>query len=150
MTPIIGPNNKRTKVVITLPFSSDGEDAFDEDGKPIPGVDPVEFTVPRFDFMPRPAFKQMMKTIDAVTSKTEADDGMSDHERGYEVILATLQPWVDQSTYDLLADMPMAVLEQISNDWNEASSVPLGQLRGSTNSSKPTKGRSTTTASGMD
>ena len=139
-TPIIGPNDKRTKVVITLPF--------DENGKPVGGRTPVTFTVPRFDFMPRPQFRDMMKTIDAISN--DGDENRTEHDRSYEIILATLRPFVDDQVYTILADMPMGVLEQISTDWNEASAVPLGQLRGSTNSSKTTKGRSTSTSSDTD
>lgn len=142
---ILGPNDKRTKVTITLPFTESGDAAFDENGKPVGGRTPVEFTLPRFDFMPRPQFKAMMATIDEITSAK--DDDRSEHDRSYEVILATLRPFIDDTVYDLLSEMPMGVLEQISTDWNEASSVPLGQLRGSTSSSKSTKARSTTTSS---
>ena len=147
-TPIIGPNDKRTKIVIVLPFDEKGDAAFDENGKPVGGRQPVTFTVPRFDFMPRPQFREMMKTIDAITN--DSDESKTEHDRSYEVILATLRPFVDDSVYDILADMPMGVLEQISTDWNEGSAVPLGQLRGSTSSSKSTKGRSTSTSSDTD
>ncbi len=141
---IIGPNDKRTKVEIVLPFTRSGDVAFDEDGKKVGGREPVTFTVPRFDFMPRPQFKAMMQTIDEITS--DKSEGKSDHDRSYEVILATLRPFIDDDVYDLLADMPMGVLEQISSDWNEASSIPLGELRGSASSSKNTKGRSASTS----
>lgn len=146
--PILGPNDKRTKVVVTLPFTADGEAAFDENGKPVGGRTPVEFTLPRFDFMPRPQFKQMMATIDEITS--DKDDTKSEHDRSYEVILATLRPFIDDNVYNILSEQPMGVLEQISTDWNEASQVPLGQLRGSKSSSKPTKGRSASTSSDSD
>ena len=140
---IIGPNDKRTKVTITLPFTESGESAFDENGKPVGGREPVAFVLPRFDFMPRPQFKAMMKTIDDITANK--DESVSEHDRSYEVILATLRPFIEDTVYDLLGEMPMGVLEQISTDWNEASSIPLGELRGSTSSSKSTKGRSGTT-----
>lgn len=146
-TPIIGPHDKRTKIVITLPFDDDGQAAFDENGDPVKGRTPVQFTVPRFDFMPRPQFRDMMKTIDAITN---SDEVATDHDRSYEVILATLRPFVDDAVYDILTDMPMGVLEQISTDWNEGSAIPLGQLRGSTSSSKTTKARSTSTSSDTD
>ena len=147
-TPIIGPNDKRTKIVITLPFDANGQAAFDENGKAVGGREPVTFTVPRFDFMPRPQFREMMKTIEEITANKDKDK--SDHDRSYEVIMATLRPFVEDSIYDILSDMPMGVLEQISTDWNEASSIPLGQLRGSSSSSKPTKARSTSTSSDTD
>ena len=147
-TPIIGPNDKRTKITIVLPFDANGDVAFDENGKQVGGRTPVEFTVPRFDFMPRPQFRDMMKTIDAITK--EVDESKTDHDRSYEVILATLRPFVDDSVYTVLEDMPMGVLEQISTDWNEGSAIPLGQLRGSTSSLKNTKGRSTSTSSDTD
>lgn len=144
-TPIIGPNDKRTKVVICLPVDAAGEPAFDEDGKPIAGREPVQFTVPRFDFMPRKQFKSLMATIESVSG----GDG-SEHDRSYDIILATLRPFVDDTVYALLEDMPMGVLEQVSADWNACSSVPLGELRASTSSSKTTKARSTTTSSDTD
>jgi hypothetical protein len=147
-TPIIGPNDKRTKITITLPFDANGDAAFDENGKPVGGRTPVEFTVPRFDFMPRPQFREMMKTIDVITK--DSDESKSDHDRSYEVILATLRPFVEDAVFAVLEDMPMGVLEQISTDWNEGSSIPLGQLRGSTSSSKSLKGRSTSTSSDTD
>lgn len=143
---ILGPNDKRTKVTITLPFTESGDPAFDEHGKAVGGREPVKFTLPRFDFMPRPQFKAMMATIDELSK----GDGGSEQDRAYDIILATLRPFVDDTVYQLLSEQPMGVLEQISTDWNEASSVPLGQLRGSTSSSKSTKGRSTTTSSDTD
>ena len=147
MKPVIGPNDKRTKIMVVLPFTANGEAAFDENGKAVGGRDAVTFSLPRFDFMPRTQFKTMMSTIDDIT---KADDGRTEHDRSYDVILATLRPFIDDATFDLLADMPMGVLEQISTDWNEGSSIPLGQLRASTGSSKNTKVRSTTTSSDMD
>jgi len=146
--PIIGPHDKRTKISITLPFDANGAAAFDENGKPVGGREPVVFTVPRFDFMPRPQFRDMMKTIDEITNNS--DESKTDHDRSYEIILATLRPFVADDVYDILTDMPMGVLEQISTDWNEGSAIPLGQLRGSTTSSKPTKARSTSTSSDTD
>jgi hypothetical protein len=148
MAVIIGPNDKRTKVTVTLPFTADGEAAFDENGKPVGGRTPVEFVLPRFDFMPRPQFKEMMATIEALTAGT--DDTRSEHDRSYDVILATLKPFVDEGTYRILEDQPMGVLEQISTDWNEGTSIPLGQLRASTSSSKTTKARSASTSSDSD
>jgi len=148
VNPIIGPNDKRTKVTVTLPFTADGETAFDENGKQVGGREPVVLTLPRFDFMPRSAFKAMMATIDAITK--DGDETKSEHDRSYEVILATLKPFITDQVHDLIADMPMGVLEQISTDWNAGSSIPLGELRGSTSSSKSTKGRSTSTSSDTD
>lgn len=144
MRHIIGPNDKRTKVTFTLPFNADGEPAFDENDKQI--SEPVSFTVPRFDFMPRPQFRELMASIEELSG----DESKSEHDRSYDVILATLRPFVDDSTFAFLSDMPMGVLEQISADWNEASSIPLGKLRESNGSSKSSKARSTTTSSDTD
>ena len=51
--PIIGANRKAAKIEIVLPVDANGDYAFDENGDPVKGRTPVEFTVPRFDCMTR-------------------------------------------------------------------------------------------------
>lgn len=148
MKPVIGANDKRAKVEIVLPFTAGGEVAFDENGKQVGGREPVKLTLPKFNFMPRPQLKAMLSTIDEIAKGK--DDGKSDDDRAYDTILASLRPFIDDNVYELLADEPMGVLEQISTDWNEASTIPLGELRASTSSSKNTKARSTSTSSTTD
>lgn len=151
MKPIIGPYDDRARIHVVLPFSKDGVPAFDGKGKPIPGVDPVTFSLPRWDFMPRTEFRAMMAAIEAIEATASEDDTpAARQDRSYDITLATLKPYVTPEVLDLLSDMPMAVLEQISTDWNEGSSVPLGKLRTSTGSSRTTKAHSTTTSSDSD
>ncbi len=149
--PIIGPNDKRTKVVVTLPYTSTGEAAFDENGKPVGGREAVTFVLPRYDFLPRPQFIAMMKAVNDITNKAEAeDDDRTEHEVQYDQVLALLRPVVDDHIYGLLQEAPLGVLMQINQDWTEGSSMDLGKLRGSTRSSKNTKSRSGSTSSTED
>jgi hypothetical protein len=149
--PVIGPNDKRTKVFITLPFTSTGEAAFDENGKPVGGREAVTFVLPRYDFLPRPQFIAMMRTVNDIT-KQESDetDERTEHEVQFDQVLALLKPVVEPHIYGLLEDAPLGVLMQINSDWTEGSSVDLGKLRASTRSSKNAKGRSGSTSSDTD
>lgn len=151
MKPIIGPYDERARIQITLPYDSDGRPAFTDKGKPVPGVTAVTFSLPRWDFMPRREFRAMMAAIEAIEAEaTDEDTAATRQDRSYAMTLATLEPYVTPEVLDLLSDMPMAVLEQISTDWNEGSAIPLGKLRTSTNSSRTIKAPSTTTSSDSD
>jgi hypothetical protein len=141
---IIGRNDARTRVTVVLPFTEEGLDAFDEFGDPVGGRNPVEVVLPRFDFLGRKEFKSMMDAIEV--AQGTAEDGKTDQDKSYDVILATLRPYVSDTVHAVLEEQPMGVLEQISVQWNEASTIPLGELEGSSRSSKKaTSRRSATT-----
>jgi hypothetical protein len=141
---IIGRNDARTRITVTLPFTEEGAEAFDEFGDEVGGRTAVVITLPRFDFLGRTEFKEMMAAIETATGSE--DDGRTDQDRSYDIILATLKPYTSKAVHDLLVEQPMGVLEQISTRWNESSSTPLGESKGSSPSSKrATSRRSTST-----
>jgi len=147
MRHIIGPNDKRTKVTFTLPFNADGEPAFDENDKQI--SEPVEFSVPRYDFIPRSQLRQLMQAMEDL-DKEAREENRSAWEVSGDSVIEQLRPFVDDTVLKLLADVPSGILTQIQADWAEASSIPLGKSRESTASSKSSKARSTTTSSDTD
>jgi len=141
---IIGRNDARTRVTVTLPFTEEGANAFDEFGDAVGGRTAVVLTLPRFDFLDRAEFKAMMEAIEVATGKE--DDGRSDQDKSYDIILATLKPYTSEAVHKILETQPMGVLEQISTLWNESSTTPLGESKGSSPSSKrATSRRSTST-----
>ena len=126
-----------------MPFTETGEAAFDEYGEPVKGRTPAMIVLPRFDFMNRTEFRAMMEAIEKATDADNKE--LSDTDRTYNVILATLAPYVSETLLKTLEEVPMGVLEQISSDWNESSSIKLGELRRSKTSAKSTKAASVTT-----
>ena len=134
-TPIIGANRKAAKIEIVLPVDANGDYAFDENGDPVKGRTPVEFTVPRFDCMTREQFKELNAALAAVDEKKD-DDGepLSPQDRGIEVVLAMLKPFVTDDELAVVTNLHLFELEQIAERIQEGSTITVGELVASTSS----------------
>ena len=147
MKQILGANHRATKIEIALPVDESGEYILDDDGKPIEGRDPVVLSVPRFDCMTREQFKQLNKSLNAVADKKDEDgEPLSPQDRSYETVLTMLEQFVTDDELKLVENLRLFELEQIANAINEGSSMSVGELLASTNSSKSSAGRSKRTS----
>lgn len=132
---IIGANHKATRIDIVLPVDANGDYVFDEDGKSIKGKTPVTFTVPRFDCMSREQFKQLNKDLAEIDERTD-DEGnpLTPQERGIEVVLAMVRPFVDADVLAVVEKLHLFELEQIAELIQNQSKISVGELLASTNS----------------
>lgn len=135
MKPIIGANRRSARITIVLPVDKTGDYAFDEDGEPIKGKEPVTFSVPRFDCMTRQEFKALNKALAAIDDM-KGDDGepLDAQDRGIEVVLAMLKPFIDADVLAVVADLRLFELEQIAERIQEGSTITVGELAASTSS----------------
>lgn len=135
MKPIIGANRRSARIDIVLPVDKTGDYAFDEDGEPIKGKEPVTFSVPRFDCMTRQEFKALNKALAAIDDM-KGDDGepLDAQDRGIEVVLAMLKPFIDADVLAVVADLRLFELEQIAERIQEGSTITVGELAASTSS----------------
>jgi len=133
--PIIGANRKEAKIEIVLPVDKNGDYAFDENGAPVKGRTPVEFTVPRFDCMSRDQFKELNGALAALDEK-KGDDGkpLTPQERGIAVVLAMLAPFVTDDELLVVETLHLFELEQIAERIQEGSTITVGELVASTSS----------------
>ena len=133
--PIIGANRKSAKIEIVLPVDANGDYAFDENGDPVKGRTPVEFTVPRFDCMPREQFKELNAALVALDDK-KGDDGepLSPQDRGIEVVLAMVKPFITAAELEVVSKLHLFELEQIAERIQEGSTITVGELVASTSS----------------
>lgn len=133
--PIIGANHKSARIDIVLPIDDKGDYAFDENGDPVKGRTPVSFTVPRFDCMSREQFKALNADLAAIDERKD-DDGepLSPQDRGIEVVLAMLKPFITDSELELVSGLHLFELEQIAERIQEGSTVTVGELVASTSS----------------
>ncbi|MCH9731613.1 MAG: hypothetical protein K0U84_18385 [Actinomycetia bacterium] len=143
---IIGPNDKRTRVEITLPVTMEGEVAFDENGKQVGGREPVRFVLPRFEFVARPRVREIMKRDEEIRARKEFKDDRNLVDLQCELIISSMLPFIDDDrVVGLLQNLTLGELKQIQADWNEGSEIPLDRSSDSAVSSKSTKARSDTT-----
>jgi len=135
MKPIIGANNRSTRIEIPLPVDIHGDYAYDEDGKPIRGKTPVVFTVPRFDCMSRDQFKALNKELaDIEDRKDEDGNPLSPQERGIHTVVAMVRPFVDADTLAVVEGLTLFELEQIAERIQQGSTITVGELAASTSS----------------
>lgn len=135
MKPILGANHRSTRVEIVLPVNTVGDYAFDEDGKPVKGVEPVTFTVPRFDCMSRDQFKQLNKALAEIDERLDEDgQPLSAQERGIAVVVAMVAPFVADDILGVVEGLHLFELEQIAERIQEASKITVGELLASTSS----------------
>ena len=135
MKPILGANHRSTRVEIVLPVNEVGDYAFDEDGKPVKGVEPVRFTVPRFDCMSRDQFKQLNKALAEIDERLDEDgQPLSAQERGIAVVVAMVSPFVTEDVREVVEGLHLFELEQIAERIQEASKITVGELLASTSS----------------
>lgn len=133
--PIIGANHRSTRIEIVLPVDAKGDYAFDENGDPVKGRTPVTFTVPRFDCMSRAEFKALNKNLAAIDDMKD-DDGnpLPPQERGVEVVLAMVKPFVTEDELAVVNGLHLFELEQIAELIQESSTITVGELLASTDS----------------
>lgn len=135
MKPIIGANRRSARIDIMLPVDKNGDYAFDEDGEPIKGKEPVTFSVPRFDCMTRQEFKALNKALSAIDDM-KGDDGeaLDAQDRGIEVVLAMLKPFISAEDLAVVSGLRLFELEQIAERIQEGSTITVGELAASTSS----------------
>jgi hypothetical protein len=151
MKPIIGANHRLSRIQIPLPVDETGEYVVDEDGKPLKNRKPVVIIVPRADCIPRKQFKQLIADITAVDDmKDEDGEPISLVEKQFQIELVTLRPWVTDAQFDLLSDLALGELRQITRRINEESEITLPELLASTDSSKSSARPSKRTSSASD
>lgn len=133
--PILGANHRSTRIEIVLPVDANGDWAFDENGDPVKGRTPVTFTVPRFDCMSRDKFKELNANLAAIEDLKD-DDGndLAPQDRGIEVVLAMLKPFITDEELGVVKNLHLFELEQIAERIQEGSSITVGELLASTNS----------------
>ena len=135
MKPIIGANHRSARIEIVLPVDSSGAYAFDEDGNPVKGKTPVTFTVPRFDCMTRAEFKALNKALAAIDEMKDDDGNALDaQDRGIEVVLAMLRPFISETDLAVVGGLHLFELEQIAERIQEGSTITVGELVASTSS----------------
>ena len=133
--PILGANHKSTRIDITLPVDADGVYAFDEDGKPVKGLTPLSFTVPRFDCMSRTEFKALNTALAEIEERVDEDGKpLSPQERGIAVVLAMVTPFIPAEQLPVVEGLHLFELEQIADRIQQGSTITVGELTASTNS----------------
>jgi hypothetical protein len=135
MKPIVGANRRSARIDIVLPVDKDGDYAFDEDGDPIKGKTPLQFSVPRFDCMSRSEFKELNKALAAIDEMTGEDgEPLDAQDKGIEVVLAMLRPFISDDDLAVVSGLRLFELEQIAERIQEGSTLTVGELAASTNS----------------
>lgn len=133
--PIIGANHKSAKIEITLPVDAHGDYAFDENGNPVKGRTPVSFTVPRFDCMTRAQFKALNKELaDIDDMKDEDGEPLNSQDRGIQVVLAMVRPFISEEDLAVVEGLHLFELEQIAERIQAGSTITVGELLASTSS----------------
>jgi hypothetical protein len=133
--PIIGANNRVTKIDIVLPVDVNGDYAFDENGDPVKGRTPVSFTIPRWDCMDRDQVKALNKSIKEI-NEAKDDDGepLDRQDRDLEVVLAMVGPFISEEELAAVKGLCLFELEQIADRIKEGSTITVGELLASTSS----------------
>jgi hypothetical protein len=135
MKMILGANRRDTRITIVLPVDLDGDYAFDENGRPIKGKTPVEFSVPRFDCMTRTEFKALNKELSELDDlKDEDGNPLSPQDRGIEAVLAMVRPFITAEQLLVVGKLRLFELEQIATAIQEGSAMTVGELAASTSS----------------
>jgi hypothetical protein len=133
--PIIGANNRATKIDIVLPVDPSGDYAFDENGDPVKGRTPVSFTIPRWDCMTREQVKALNKAV-AEINELIGDDGepLDRQDRDLKVVLAMVRPFISEEDVAVVKGLRLFELEQIAERIKEGSTITVGELLASTSS----------------
>jgi len=115
---------------------------------PLKGRKPLLFTVPRLDFIPEDEFVSLTKELAALDDDKTLDDL---HKKTRAAVLTMLRPHVTKQQFTVLEKMPIGVLIQIRDVWQENSAISLGEYLASANSStENTEAPSDTTSSPED
>jgi len=133
--PILGANNRATKIDIVLPVDANGDYAFDENGDPVKGRTPVSFTIPRWDCMTRDQVKALNKAV-AEINELIGDDGepLDRQDRDLELVLAMVRPFISEEDLAVVKGLRLFELEQIAERIKEGSTITVGELLASTSS----------------
>jgi hypothetical protein len=133
--PILGANNRATKIDIVLPVDASGDYAFDENGDPVKGRTPVSFTIPRWDCMTRDQVKALNKAV-AEINELIGDDGepLDRQDRDLELVLAMVRPFISEEDLAVVKGLRLFELEQIAERIKEGSTITVGELLASTSS----------------
>ena len=133
--PILGANNRATKIDIVLPVDASGDYAFDENGDPVKGRTPVSFTIPRWDCMTRDQVKALNKAV-AEINELIGDDGepLDRQDRDLELVLAMVRPFISEEELAVVKGLRLFELEQIAERIKEGSIITVGELLASTSS----------------
>lgn len=133
--PILGANHRSTRIDIVLPVDSSGEYAFDENGKPVKGVTPLQFSVPRFDCLDRDAFKALNKALTEIGERKDEDGNpLSPQDRGVATVMAMVGPFVPAEAIPVIENLHLFELDQIADRIQQGSTISVGELAASTNS----------------
>lgn len=143
---VTGAYETRTKIDITLPYTETGEPAFTPKGDPIKGVEPVELSLPLYNYMPRDELKELMRSA-AEIDERELTDDYTIFDRQRDSILASLRPFVSDEAFTVLEGLTIGELVDINQEWTRQSAIPLGESSASNGSSTSTRRRSNTTSS---
>lgn len=133
--PILGANNRATKIDIVLPVDANGDYAFDENGDPVKGRTPVSFTIPRWDCMTRDQVKALNKAVTEI-NELIGDDGepLDRQDRDLELVLAMVRPFISEEDVAVVKGLSLFELEQIAERIKEGSTITVGELLASTSS----------------
>ena len=133
--PILGANNRATKIDIVLPVDASGDYAFDENGDPVKGRTPVSFTIPRWDCMTRDQVKALNKAV-AEINELIGDDGepLDRQDCDLELVLAMVRPFISEDDLAVVKGLRLFELEQIAERIKEGSTITVGELLASTSS----------------
>lgn len=135
MKPIVGANHRSTRIEIVLPVDAHGDYAYNDAGDPIPGKTPLVLTVPRFDCMTRDQFKTLNRELADIENRVDEDgEPLSAQERGIQVVVAMVRPFVSADVLTVIENMHLFELEQIAERIQEGSKMTVGELTASTSS----------------
>lgn len=137
---VIGAYENSTRVEIPLAYDKNGDPAFEPDGKPVKGVEPIVLALPRYTFMPRAKLKLIVAAAAEIDARELSDD-YTVFDRQRDSILSSVQPFVDDDVYTILEGMSIGELVQINEKWSGESSEPLGESSASAGSSTSTRRR---------
>jgi hypothetical protein len=111
---------------------------------PIKGRKPLEFSVPRFDFIDEDEFDSLTTEL----NKLDEQEDLPARKKARLVALAMLKQFVSDQKYALLETLKVGQLDQILAGWREHSQVSLGESAASDSSStESTEAQSATTSS---
>jgi hypothetical protein len=111
---------------------------------PIKGRKPLEFSVPRFDFIDEDEFDSLTTEL----NKLDEQEDLPARKKARLVALAMLKQFVSDQKYALLETLKVGQLDQILAGWREHSQVSLGESAASDSSStESTEAQSASTSS---
>jgi hypothetical protein len=105
---------------------------------PIKGRKPLQFTVPRLDYIDEEEFIALTKDIEAL-DEDESFDNMRKKTRA--IALVMLKRFLTEQQMAILEKVAFGCLNQILETWQEKSAMNLGEFLASADSSTESTGR---------